>query len=94
MFKLYSAEDAAKAYVDFEGSHDDGDEIDVVVSEHADGRDRRVFRVTAEVQVNYDVTELVGDDAADIDFPDDPNADPDEAPVRPVDKLTLSLFGK
>ena len=91
-FKAYSAEDAAEAYVEFEGGQEDGDEIDVVVSEHKDGRERRAFRITAEVQVNYDVTELLGDDAADLDFPDDPNADPDDAPTRPVDKLTLPLF--
>lgn len=87
----YTYEDAAERYFDYEGNHDDGDECDVVVSEYEDGRERKVFRVVAEVQISYDVVELSDDG---IDFPDDPNAEPDDAPVRPVDKLTLPLFGE
>lgn len=90
-FQAFTAEDAAKSCADESfNMDDDGDEIDVVVSEHEDGRDHKVFRVSVEIVREYDVAEI---DADDVEMPPASPDEDDDAP-DPVDTRTLPLFEK
>lgn len=89
-FEAFTAEDAAKSCADEFNMDDDGDEIDVVVSEYEDGRDHKVFRVSVEIVREYDVAEL---DADDVEMPSSaPDANEDNGAPEPVDTRTLPLF--